>query len=130
MAAFGSTRTAQVLACTPRFKDDAQNPWVTLQGPLELHYWFNPKSEVTLEDVAAAVEHFASSNFSRQVQGAPVAVTYSGRIQSVTIRGQLYSREALVNCRAVEYLHDGEVFNMDYFQTFQSTVPICCCLLL
>ena len=78
MAAFGSTRTAQVLACTPHFKDDAQNPWVTLQGPLELHYWFNPKSEVTLENVAAAVENFASSNFNRQVQGAgPVAVTYT-----------------------------------------------------
>ena len=106
---------------------------MTLESPLQVSYWFNPKSEVTLEDVAAAMENFASSNFNRQLQGAggvpgPISVTYSGRVQSVTIRGQIYSRETLVNYRAVQYLHDGEVFNMDYFQIVQS--GLCCCLLL
>ena len=125
-------RSAQILSCTPRFKDDADHPWVTLESPLQVSYWFNPKSEVTLEDVATAMENFASSNFNKklQLQGGvpgPVSVTYSGRIHSDTIRGQIYSRETLVNYRAVQYLHDGEVFNMDYLQTVRS---VCCCLLL
>ena len=133
-----ATRNTQILACTPHFKDDADNPWVT-ESQLELGYWFNPKSEVTLEDVAAAVEKFASSKVSRQFQNeeqvpSPITVTgtYIGQVQSFTIRGQLYSRETLVNYRAVEYLHDGEVFNMEYFQTFEGDVKVklCWCALL
>ena len=126
-------KSALTIACTPHFKDDAQNPWVTMESPLQVSYWFNPKSGVTLEDMAAAMENFASSNFSRQLQGAggvpgPVSVNYSGRILNVAIRGQIYSRETLINYSAAEYLHDGEAFNMDFLQTIQSY--LCCCILL
>ena len=129
-----STRKVlQTLACTPHFKDDAQDPWVTMESPLQVSYWFNPQSGVTLEDMAAAMESFASSNFSRQLQGAggvpgPVSVNYSGQILNVAIRGQIYSRETLINYSAAEYLHDGEAFNMDYRETIQAS--LCCCILL
>ena len=125
-------RSAQVLSCTPRFKDDADHPWVTMESPIQVSYWFNPKSEMTLEDVAAAVENFGTSTVNKQLQGAggapsPVSATYSCQVQSVTIRGQIYSRETLVNYKAAQYLHDGEAFNIDYLQTVRS---VCCCLLL
>ena len=122
----------QTIACTPHFKHDAHNPWVTFEGPLQVSYWFNPNSGVTLEDMAAAMEDFASTNFGRQFQGSTAASitasAYTGRIQNVTIRGQIYSRETLINYRAAEYLLDGEVFNMGYLQSYRTFAA--CCLLL
>jgi hypothetical protein len=124
--------SAQTIACTPHFKDGAENPWVTLESPLLVSYWFNPKSGVTLEDMATAMENFASTNFGKHFQGnSGIYVNYSGQIQNVTIRGQIYSRETLIKYRAAEYLHDGEVFNMGYLLTLQTGCcgELCCLLL-
>ena len=127
------------ISCTPHFKDDAQQPWwVTQENVLGFGYWFNPKEGLTLEDMATAVENFADSNLNKmQPQTVNVNVRSSGRIESVTIRGQNYSREALVNYRASDCLYDGEVFNVSLLQNTQITVrpigtvqPIGCCTIL
>ena len=62
------TSYTPAIACTPHFKADAQQPWVTQgNGLLSIGFWFSPKAGLTLEDVAAVVEGFVSSNISKQM---------------------------------------------------------------
>ena len=98
-----AANTSQTLSCTAHFKKDAEKPWVTSDSPIQLNYWFNPITDLTLEDVAASIEEFARSQYRSD-----------GQVLSFTIRGQAYSKETMVNFKAAEYLHDKEPFNLAY----------------
>ena len=142
-AAFSNMMT---ISCTPHFKEDAQQHWVTQENMFGISYWFNPNEAPTLEDMIGAVENFISANYNKMMpQNMNVAAggtqvqmhttsNMQGKIVVVTIRGRNYERETLVNYKAGEYLHDGEVFNMDYayqltMNTTTNVKPFCCTLL-
>ena len=109
-----ATTTSPTLSCTAHFKNDAEKPWMTADSPANLRYWFNPNTELTLEDVAASIEEFARSQYRSD-----------GQVLNFTIRGQTYSKETMANFKAAEYLHDKEPFNL----VFKHNLKGCCTIL-
>ncbi len=129
----GSVQTRIIeLTRIPRFKEDAQQPWVTKEGIIQLSVWMHPKSTMTLEDVARLIEQYAVNTTAQQLQQQatvnPLAgaasnnTTYSGIVNSMTFRGQVINRSQLFNYAAVDYMKDGENFSFLMTQTFQ----VCC----
>ncbi len=119
---------------TPRYKDDADHPWVTKQGAITISVWMSPRTTMTLEDVALLIEQFAANTISQQLKlqsaANPVAnatnknLNYQGEINSMTFRGQIIERAQMATYPATEYLRDGEKFNL--FMT--QRVSVCCVL--
>ncbi len=116
----------------PHFKEDANQPWVTKEGLVQLSIWMQADSTMTLEDVARLIEQYAVNSASQQLQQQatvhPLAsatsnsTTYTGIVNSMTFRGQVMNRSQLVNYAAIDYMKDEENFSFLMTQTFQ----ICC----
>ena len=115
----------------PKYKNDAEEPWVTQEGQLNMSVWLHPKTSMTLEDVAKLIEKFASSMVSEQLNQASAQnptvmsmanINYQGTVHMMTFRGQNIRREQMINCSAKEYMRDGETFNMMFTQVMNTTV--------
>ncbi len=85
----GSVQTRIIeLTGIPRFKEDAQQPWVTRlasrqlfacnsdglrvywvtkEGIIQLSVWMHPRSTMTLEDVARLIEQYAVNTTAQQL---------------------------------------------------------------
>lgn len=102
------TRSDNTVTCTPHFKSDAEQPWVVQEGVGVISLWMHPDSNMTLEDVAALIESFASSQVDQRM------INYSGRIHNATFRGQTIVREQMSARLARDYVRDGEPFNLRF----------------
>ncbi len=122
------------LTVTPRYKDDADHPWVTREGVIQISVWMNPRTTMTLEDVAQLIEQYAANTVSQQlnqqaatnvmVKAASKNINYQGQISSMTFRGQVIERVQMATYPATEYMRDGENFNLFMTQLFS----VCCVL--
>ena len=119
--------TNAFVTCTPLYKVDATNPWVTQEGPWILSLSLSPNSDMTLEDAAKLIENFPATQVSSQPFPQP---RYT--VRNMTFRGQVIHHEQFVYYRAVDYMHDGESFNL--LLHISSGLPILmvlcpCCIL-
>ena len=112
--------------CNPIFKDDVDKPWVASESITALSIWMNPNTNMFLEEVARMIEEFAATLIREQLSAHVMggSVKYQGDIISMTFRGQKIDRAHFANCRARDYMRNGETFNLLMSQT--STV--CCTL--
>jgi len=115
------------VTCTPRYKYDADRPWITQEGVGIISLSLHPNSEMTLEDVARLVENFASGQVADQLALQPMAtqaanVRFHGTICNMTFRRETIQRAQMLKYRAVDYIQDGEPFNLLYKFTTTSTV--------
>ena len=125
-----SKTSSVTFSVTPHYKDDADQPWVTLEGKVAMSVWLSPKTNMTLEDVAKLIESFAADQVSQQLThsaaqsrlNAGVAgINYRGEVYSMTFRGQNIMRSQMLNFPAKDHLREGEPFNMIFTQTFGSS---------
>ena len=58
--------------CTPHFKQDAQNCWVTQENETKLELWLHPQSQMTLEDVAKVIDNHIAA-LKNQAPGLAIA---------------------------------------------------------
>ena len=134
-----SKTSAVTFSVTPHYKDDADQPWITLESQLAISVWLSPKSNMTLEDVAKLIESFAAGQVSQQLThsaaqsplNAGVAnINYRGVVHSMTFRGQNIMRSQMLNFPAKDHLREGEPFNMIFTQSFSAnpfTMLCPCC---
>ena len=136
MASVTETHT---VTCTPHFKIDAESPWITQEGVGIISISLHPKSEITLEDVAKLIENFSSRQVADRLATQPILtqamnVQIRHTVDDITIRGEIIQRAQMVNYRAVDYLYDGEPFNLLYnFTTGIAVKPqifFCSCCIL
>ena len=52
---------SKMSTCTPHFKQDAQNAWITQDGEFKLCIWLHPQSSITLEDAARLIDEYVMS---------------------------------------------------------------------
>ena len=107
------------VTCTPHFKNDAERPWITQEGVGIISISLHPKSEITLEDVAKLIENFASRQVADRLATQPTVtqimnVQFRRTVYNMTFRGEIIQRAQMVNYRAVDYMYDGEPFNLLY----------------
>ena len=123
--------TTVTFSVTPHYKDDADQPWITLESQLAISVWLSPKTNMTLEDVAKLIESFAADQVSQQLTystsatqnpfaAGAASVNYRGEVYSMTFRGQNIMRSQMLNFSAKDHLREGEPFNMIFTQTFGS----------
>ena len=120
MASVTETHT---VTCTPHFKIDAERPWITQEGVGIISISLHPKSEITLEDVAKLIENFSSRQVADRLATQPILtqamnVQFRHTVDDITIRGEIIQRAQMVNYRAVDYLYDGEPFNLSFVYNF------------
>ena len=116
---------SHTVTCTPHFKNDADRPWITQEGVGIISISLHPKSDITLEDVAKLIENFASRQVTDQRATQPAAIQamniqFRNTVYNMTFRGEIIQRAQMVNYRAVDYMRDGEPFNLLY--NFTATV--------
>ena len=124
------------VTCTPHFKNDAERPWITQEGVGIISISLHPKSEITLEDVAKLIENFSSRQVADQVATQPtitqtVNFQFRSTVYNMTFRGEIIQRAQMVTYRAVDYMRDGEPFNLLYNFTNTSTLKpgmLPCCI--
>ena len=95
--------------CTPRFKQDAHNAWVTQDGDDRLCIWLHPQSPMTLEDAAKVIDNYNTSTRRQYSHLVPDLV-----VENMTFRGQTITRSQMVNDRAVDFMKDNEPFSLLY----------------
>jgi len=104
------------ISCTPHFKDDAENPWITRESQLLIHYWFNPGKTQTLHQVVESIEAWGLNEYQQQVQRSSALKCcypdYSLTIDNVEIRGTTYDRQAMTTLYTSSALHNEEPFTM------------------
>ena len=104
------------ISCTPHFKSDADNSWVTKESHVLIHYWFNPAKGGTLLQVAEGIEDWARRDYSEQVRQSPMAgcfgSSYNLVINTMEIRGVAYDRPVMQNYTIQDTLHDEEPFTL------------------
>ena len=124
MASYSSRNTP--LTCTPHFKADADQPWVTMDSIIAVSLWMSPNSPMTLEDVAQLIENFAATQVQQQLAGQPLSgnVKYQGSVLSMTFRQQTIQRAQMTSLAAKDYIREGENFNLILNQTTTS-----CCVI-
>ena len=122
MASYSSRNTP--LTCTPHFKPDADQPWVTMDSIIAVSLWMSPNTFMTLEDVAQLIENFAATQVQQQLSGQPLCgnVKFRGSVLSMTFRQQTIQRAQMVSLAAKDYIHEGENFNL----LLNQTTTICC----
>ena len=115
---------AQPLTCTPHFKPDADQPWITMDSITAISLWISPNTPMTLEDVAQLIENFAHTQFQQQVAAQPTVgnYQYQGRIINMQFRQQNIHRNQMTSFAASNYVRDGEPFNFIMHQT----TSVCC----
>ena len=102
------------LTCTPHFKPDADQPWITMDSKTAISLWISPNTPLTLEDVAQLIENFVVSQFEQKLAGQPTC----GKIQlhcsvfSMTFRQQAIDQSQMASLAAKDYVRDGEPFNL------------------
>ena len=113
---------SHTVTCTPHFKNDADRPWITQEGVGIISISLHPKSDITLENVAKLIENFASRQVTATQQEAIQAmhIQFRKTVYNMTFRGEIIQRAQMVNYRAVDYMRDGEPFNLLY--NFTATV--------
>ena len=124
------------VSCTPHFKNDAERPWITQEGVGIISISLHPKSEITLEEVAKLIENFSSRQVADQVATQPtitqtVNFQFRSTVYNMTFRGEIIQRAQMVTYRAVDYMRDGEPFNLLYKFTNTSTLKpgmLPCCI--
>ena len=97
--------------CTPRFKEDAQNSWVTQEDETKLNLWLHPQSQMTLEDAAKVIENYLAAVKS---QAPNLAITADQFVESMTFRGQRIARPQMADHRAVDMMRENEPFSLLY----------------
>ena len=123
----GIRSQSHTVTCTPRYKYDADRPWITQEGVGIISLSLHPKSEMTLEDVARLIENFASGQVADQLASQPMAtratnIRLRSTICNMTFRRETIQRAQMLNYRAVDYMQDGEPFNLLYTFTTTSTI--------
>ena len=113
-----------VKVCTPHFKYDTEDPYVT-QGSSGIHCWFNPDKTKTLILLAYCIKyHFEDEDYKKIEQSScpSSCFCYSGvTVINMQIKGNKYNRRAMCIKTTSEYLRDGESFNIKI--SFGSTEP-------
>lgn len=129
-----------IVTCTPHFKSDADNAWVTRDGYTSIHYWFNPGKAQTLLEVLETIEAWTTreneqiaQNIS-QANNSFVKVKHSGVLQTFTtmeIRGVTYDRDTMAGKYVSDCFHDGEPITLRGQAQSKITVKsgICCTIL-
>ena len=113
--------------CTPHFKQDARNAWITQDGDSKLCIWLHPQSSITLEDAARLIDEYI---MTRLQQGPGAHLVPDQVVDSMTFRGQSIARAQMASCRAVDYMRDDEPFPLLYriiprINTFGIFCPCC-----
>ena len=105
------------ISCTPHFKPDAERPWVTREFVTSLHYWYNPKTEQTLLEVAEQIEKWIQYDHdalrSRQ-RGFSQNVPYNIEILCMEIRGVNFDREVLATKTTTDSFYNEEPFTLRF----------------
>ena len=122
------------ITCTPHFKHDAENAWVTREGQGSIHYWFNPDKIKTLLEMAESIEAWSLNDFQQQAGQVampcpcckPPSVDYSLTINSMEIRGRTYDRQAMASCEVSSTIHNEEPFNI----SVRSSTRVAVCTIL
>lgn len=106
------------------FKEDAQEPWCTADGPIQLSLWISPNTMMTVEDLAVFLEQFIAETVARRLNHTPGTgkVDHQATINTMTFRGKTINRSEMVQHAAKDYLHDRERFTFLMTQT----VKVCC----
>lgn len=107
--------TSSMVGCIPRYTDAAAC-WVTQESQVSYSLYFNPAGTTTLEDLARTIEDHAREMTKIVSQNAPVKASLDIRVQTFTIRGQVYARQYLPNYRAGDVLKEREGFNVVVWQ--------------
>jgi len=117
---FGST----LVTCTPHFKSDVENPWVTRESKILLHYWFDPDKTKTLLQVAENIEAWAVGDYQVQVQQTNICCPprFHLYISYVEIRGRTYGRQEMATLSTSRALYDNEPFNMRVYGSTSCTI--------
>ena len=120
---------SHTVTCTPHFKNDADRPWITQEGAGIISISLHPNSDITLENVAKLIENFASRQVTdrRATTAHPTAlqvmdIQFRNTVYNMTFRGEIIQRAQMVNYRAVDYMRDGEPFNL--LHNFTATVQL------
>jgi len=114
------------ISCTPHFKFDAENAWVTKDSHTAIHYWFNPDQIQTLLQVAESIENWAVNDYKQQAaQASGCAGKYAININSMQVRGTTYDRQAMASCQVSDKLSNEEPFNL----SVRSSVTASCVIL-
>jgi len=111
------------LSCTPHFKFDAENAWVTKDSHTAIHYWLNPNQIQTLLQVAVSIESWAVKQQATQASGC--AGKYSININSMQVHRTTYDRLAMASCQVSDKLSNEEPFNL----SVHSSVTASCVIL-
>ena len=105
-----------VLVCTPHFKYDTENPYVTMEGSSHIHCWFNPDKTKTLILLAHCIrDHFEDETYKKIEQSScPSCCFFYGGVTviSMQIEGTIYNRTAMNDKTTSEYLRVEESFNI------------------
>ena len=106
-----------MVGCIPRYTDAAAC-WVTQESQVSYSLYFNPAKGPTLEDLAKSIEDHGREMNKIVSQNAPVPVktNLDIRVQTFTIRGQVYARQYLPNYKAGDVLREREGFNVVVWQ--------------
>ena len=106
-----------MVGCIPRYTDAAAC-WVTQESQVSYSLYFNPAQGSTLEDLARTIEDHAREMTKIASQNTPhgVRTNLDIRVQTFTIRGQVYARQYLPNYRAGDVLREREGFNVVVWQ--------------
>ena len=116
--------------CTPHYKEDVEHSWLitdgeSLTGIKSVSAWMPLQNNLSLEDVAIVIENFESSQIDHRM------LFYTGRLQTMTFRGQPVLREQMNGLFAKDYIRDGEPFTYRIIViTFLKPAAFCpCCML-
>ena len=104
------------ISCTPRYTD-AAGSWLTNESLYAFSIWFNPRQDLSLEDLAKTIE----KNYHMLM--SPRAHFYAIHIVRFAICGQDYPRQDLPNYRAADILRDKETFNAAWVKAGQLGRP-------
>ena len=105
------------ITCSPHFKKDAEQPWVTQEGDGIISLWMHTRLSLTLEKVAKLIENAAISQAQSQagnLSGWDLHYQYTATIHNMTIRGRTISQEEMASYPAKDHIRDGETFNLLY----------------
>ena len=126
------------ISCTPHFKPDAQRPWVTRESVTSLHYWYDPKTEQTLLEVAEQIEKWIQYDFAAlRAQGhrSSYREQYNMNILCMEIRGVEFNREVLATKTTTDNFNNEEPFTLRFCNTWSrgggyNNIEFNCCAII
>ena len=112
------------LTCTPHFKYDTKDPYITKEGDSHIHCWFNPDKTQTLSQLAACIEAQLLDEHQEAMKQNSCACCYGPgefTVTSMEVGGSTHDCQAMATKITLECLSNEESFNV----TVRSSVAGC-----